>query len=87
VLECVPASLARAVAEAVTIPVIGIGAGVEVDGQVLVLHDALGLGGAHRPRFVRDFMDGAESIPAALEAYVRAVRARDFPNAEESYAD
>ena len=87
VLECVPSSLARAVADRLTIPVIGIGAGVDVDGQVLVLHDALGLGERHRPRFVRDFMPAAGSIPAALEAYVRAVRERDFPTAEESYGD
>jgi 3-methyl-2-oxobutanoate hydroxymethyltransferase len=87
VLECVPASLAREIAEVLSIPVIGIGAGVDVDGQVLVLHDALGLGDGRRPRFVRDFMSGAGSIPGALEAFVRAVRGRDFPNAAESYGD
>lgn len=87
VLECVPASLAAAVTRELRIPVIGIGAGVEVDGQVLVLHDALGLAGDHRPRFVRDFMAGAGSIPAALTAYADAVRTRSFPTAEESYGD
>ena len=86
VIECVPSSLAAEVAAELAIPVIGIGAGIEVDGQVLVLHDALGLG-AHAPRFVRDFMASAGSIPAALRAYVEAVRSRQFPSAEESYGD
>jgi 3-methyl-2-oxobutanoate hydroxymethyltransferase len=87
VLECVPSSLAAEIARTLSIPVIGIGAGVEVDGQVLVLHDALGLGPTPGPRFVRNFMAGAGSIPAALEAYVEAVRTRAFPSAEESYGD
>lgn len=86
VLECVPSSLAAEVTAELAIPVIGIGAGVDVDGQVLVLHDALGLG-SNAPRFVRDFMAGAGSIPAALLAYVEAVRSRRFPSAEESYGD
>ncbi|NKI35457.1 3-methyl-2-oxobutanoate hydroxymethyltransferase [Wenzhouxiangella sp. XN79A] len=87
VLECVPSSLAAEVAEALAIPVIGIGAGVDVDGQVLVLHDALGLGGERRPRFVRDFMADAGSIPAAIEAFVAAVRDGSFPDAREAYGD
>lgn len=87
VLECVPTALGAEVAGALSIPVIGIGAGLDVDGQVLVLHDALGLGGERSPRFVRDFLAGRESIEAGLRAFVEAVRAREFPSAEESYAD
>lgn len=86
VLEGVPSPLAAEIAAELTVPVIGIGAGVDVDGQVLVLHDALGLGD-RPPKFVRDFMDGAGTIPAALQAYVSAVRERRFPTADESYGD
>lgn len=85
VLECVPAGLAASVAEALRIPVIGIGAGVEVDGQVLVLYDVLGISPPPRPRFVKDFMTGRDSIAAALAAYVEAVRQGDFPAAEHGY--
>ncbi len=85
VLECVPTSLGSEVAAALEIPVIGIGAGAGVDGQVLVLHDALGIGSAHPPRFVRDFVAGTGSIQAGLRAFVEAVRAREFPSADESY--
>ncbi len=86
VLECVPSSLAAAVAENLRIPVIGIGAGVDVDGQVLVLYDILGISPGHRPRFVRNFMVGADSIPEALAAFVADVRERRFPDDEHSYA-
>jgi len=84
VVECVPWALGRALAEAVDVPVIGIGAGADTDGQVLVMHDMLGLV-ERPPRFVRDFMDGAGSIRGAFEAYVDAVHARRFPTAEESF--
>ena len=80
VLECVPASLAAAVAKAVSMPVIGIGAGNQCDGQVLVLQDALGIS-ARPPRFARDFLAETGSITAALERYIAAVRAREFPDA------
>lgn len=86
VLECVPSPLAREVAGALTIPVIGIGAGPEVDGQVLVLYDLLGISAGHRPRFVKDFMAEAGSISDALAAYVSAVRERRFPQAEHAYS-
>ncbi|QOC23279.1 3-methyl-2-oxobutanoate hydroxymethyltransferase [Wenzhouxiangella sp. AB-CW3] len=86
VLECVPSDLARGIADELRIPVIGIGAGVDVDGQVLVLYDVLGISPGRRPRFVRDFMAGAGSIPEALRAYVEAVRERRFPDADHSYA-
>lgn len=87
VLECVPRGLAAEVAAELAIPVIGIGAGVEVDGQVLVLYDALGLGAGRRPRFVRDFVHGQDSLAAAIEAFREAVAQRSFPREDESYAD
>jgi 3-methyl-2-oxobutanoate hydroxymethyltransferase len=85
VLECVPAALAAAITADVAIPTIGIGAGVDCDGQVLVCFDLLGLSSGRRPRFVRDFLDGRGSIEAAIRAYVEAVRNREFPSAAESY--
>jgi 3-methyl-2-oxobutanoate hydroxymethyltransferase len=78
--EMVPAALAREIAAEVPVPVIGIGAGVQLGGQVLVLHDMLGVTPGRRPRFVRDFMAGAPSIGAAVRAYVEAVKARSFPD-------
>lgn len=82
VLECVPVGLAREVTAALAIPTIGIGAGAGCDGQVLVLHDALGVSGAY-PRFCRDFLAGQQGgIAAAAREYVRAVKAREFPGPE-----
>ena len=79
-LECVPSVLAEEITQAVKIPVIGIGAGAATDGQVLVMHDMLGLSLTGRsPKFVKDFMQGQESIPAAIAAYVRAVRTCPSP--------
>jgi len=83
VLECVPGALAQQVAEALTIPVIGIGAGAECDGQVLVLYDVLGLS-AKSPRFSKNFLTGVADIPAAIAAYVSAVKAGEFPAAAHS---
>ncbi len=85
VLECIPAPLAAAISRDLAVPTIGIGAGADCDGQVLVLHDLLGITPGRRPRFVRDFLAGRDSIPAALAAYVRAVKAGDFPGPEEAY--
>jgi 3-methyl-2-oxobutanoate hydroxymethyltransferase len=85
VLECVPDSLGEEVAAALAIPVIGIGAGAAVDGQVLVLHDLLGLGEAPRPRFVRDFCATSGSPFAAVSAYVAAVRDGSYPAESERY--
>lgn len=86
VLECVPSELALQITQAIKIPTIGIGAGVHCDGQVLVLHDALGLAGkGRRPRFVKDFMAGQDSIRGALVEYVRAVKAGEFPGPEHAY--
>ena len=79
-LECVPEALATEITNAVTVPVIGIGAGVNCDGQVLVLHDILGVTPGKPPRFSKDFMVGAESIAAAVAQYVAEVRAGSFPD-------
>lgn len=87
VLEAMPAPLAREITAGLTrMPTIGIGAGPGCDGQVLVLQDLLGLVEDFRPRFVRNFMDGAASIPDAVERYVTAVRARTFPGPEHSFS-
>jgi 3-methyl-2-oxobutanoate hydroxymethyltransferase len=83
VLECVPAELAAALAAELVIPVIGIGAGPGCDGQVLVLHDMLGLTPGRRPRFSRDFTAGGASIRDAVAAYVAAVRDGTFPGPAE----
>jgi 3-methyl-2-oxobutanoate hydroxymethyltransferase len=85
VIEAVPTLLAREVTEQVAIPTIGIGAGLDCSGQVLVLHDMLGIFPGKRPRFVKDFMQGQPSILAAVEAYVRAVREKSFPGAEHMF--
>ena len=85
VIECVPASLGEEIASALDIPVIGIGAGAGCDGQVLVLHDLLGLGSGKRPRFVKNFMDDAGDIPSAIRAYAQAVRDGSFPAKEHSF--
>jgi 3-methyl-2-oxobutanoate hydroxymethyltransferase len=84
VLECVPAALASEIALTLTIPVIGIGAGVGCDGQVLVLHDMLGLNAGRPPSFSRDFMAGKGSIADAVGDYVRAVKAGEFPGRDET---
>jgi len=86
VLECVPSALAAQVTDELAIPTIGIGAGPGCDGQILVLHDMLGINSGHRrPRFVRDFLADGGSIAGALEAYVRAVKSGEFPTAEHGY--
>lgn len=85
VLECVPQTLARRVARAVKCPVIGIGAGPGVDGQVLVLHDMLGIDSGLRPRFVRRYAELGKAISGALKRYGTDVRKGSFPSAKESY--
>ncbi|WFF43496.1 3-methyl-2-oxobutanoate hydroxymethyltransferase [Salinicola endophyticus] len=84
-LECVPAELGKAVRDAVAAPVIGIGAGAEVDGQILVMHDVLGLNSGYVPRFVKNFLSGRDSIPDAFRAYHEAVKARTFPAEEHTF--
>ena len=85
VLECVPAGLAEKIAADVTIPVIGIGAGSSVNGQVLVLHDMLGLSTGHTPKFVRRYMNGADLVIQALNEYDRETKDHSFPSRKESY--
>lgn len=86
-LECVPSELAAEITEAVKIPVIGIGAGSATDGQVLVLHDMLGLSLSGRvPKFVKNFMDGQTSVEGAIRAYVAAVKDASFPAAEHGFS-
>ena len=80
VLELVPSALGREITQALPIPVIGIGAGRDCSGQVLVLHDMLGITRGRLPRFVRNFMDGETSVEAALRRYVADVKARRFPD-------
>lgn len=85
VLEKIPADLAKKVAEELTIPVIGIGAGRFVDGQVLVSHDMLGINNDFSPRFLRKYADLYEVICAATKSYIQDVKQQDFPNDQESY--
>ncbi len=85
VLEKIPASLAAQIALELRIPVIGIGAGGEVDGQVLVLHDMLGITQEFTPRFLRRYADIGNQITQAIGQYVKDVRERDFPNSQEQY--
>jgi len=85
VLEKIPASLAKEVAEAVSIPVIGIGAGPDVDGQVLVLHDMLGITQEFQPRFLRQYADIRNTMLKAVGNYIKDVKSADFPNQDESY--
>ncbi len=84
-LECVPAELATKITEAVSIPVIGIGAGIDVDGQVLVLQDILGITPGRAPKFSKNFMQGADSIQNAVSNYVEAVKAKEFPQQEHIF--
>ena len=85
VLEKIPAALAEKVTKAVSCPVIGIGAGNGTDGQVLVLHDMLGLNQGFKPKFLRHFAKLAEDVKSAVGEYVSAVKDSSFPSAEESY--
>ena len=85
VLEKIPRGLAKRVAESISIPVIGIGAGPDVDGQVLVLHDMLGMTHEFNPRFLRRYLTLFEDISGAVQNYVSDVKSRDFPNEKESY--
>lgn len=85
VLEKIPATLAAKVAQSVRIPVIGIGAGNDVDGQVLVLHDMLGINKDFKPRFLRRYLDLYESINGAVQSYIKDVKTGDFPNEKEKY--
>ena len=84
-MEALPAGLAKRVTDALAVPTIGIGAGPDVSGQVLVLYDMLDIYPGRKARFVRNFMEGAPSIQAAIAAYVSAVKERSFPAAEHCF--
>lgn len=84
-LECIPSALGKAITEALEVPVIGIGAGPDTDGQILVLYDILDITTGRKPRFVRNFMDGAANNLQAMERYVKAVKSREYPAAEHCF--
>ena len=84
-LECIPAALGRTITEALAVPVIGIGAGPDADGQILVLYDILDITTGRKPRFVRNFMAGAGDNLEAIKRYVAAVRERDYPAPEHCF--
>jgi 3-methyl-2-oxobutanoate hydroxymethyltransferase len=85
VLEKIPAQLALEVTKSVKIPTIGIGAGSNCDGQVLVINDMIGLTKGFKPRFLRQYLDLFEEINGAVQSYVKDVKAGDFPNEKEQY--
>ena len=85
VLEKIPAELAKKVAESVKIPVIGIGAGPDVDGQVLVVHDMLGINNDFNPRFLRKYHNLHDEMMGAFQTYIEDVKSKDFPNENEQY--
>jgi 3-methyl-2-oxobutanoate hydroxymethyltransferase len=85
VLEKIPAALAGTVAAALRIPVIGIGAGSSVDGQVLVIHDMLGINQEFHPRFLRRYMSLYSDIKDAVQKYISDIKSKDFPNQKEQY--
>jgi 3-methyl-2-oxobutanoate hydroxymethyltransferase len=85
VLEKIPAALAKEVSESLSIPTIGIGAGGNCDGQVLVMHDMLGINTEFKPRFLRQYLNIAEQVTGAVQKYIKDVKSNDFPNEKEQY--
>jgi 3-methyl-2-oxobutanoate hydroxymethyltransferase len=85
VLEKIPATLAKEVSENLTIPTIGIGAGNGCDGQVLVMHDMLGINIEFKPRFLRTYLNLHEQVTNAVQQYITDVKSKDFPNEREQY--
>lgn len=84
-LECIPAALGRTISQSVRVPVIGIGAGPDTDGQILVLYDILDITAGRKPRFVRNFMHGSATALEAVNGYVRAVRSGEYPGPEHVF--
>jgi len=84
-LECIPSELGKKITEQLHVPVIGIGAGPDVDGQILVLYDVLDITTGRKPRFVKNYMDGATSNLDALQRYVRAVKSKEYPGPEHEF--
>lgn len=85
VLECIPASLGKAISKAISIPTIGIGAGKDTDGQILVMHDALGISCSYMPKFSRNFLIDTGDIKKAVELYISEVSAGNFPSPEHIF--
>ncbi len=85
VLEKIPAALAKEVSESLNIPTIGIGAGKYCDGQVLVMHDMLGINTEFKPRFLRQYLNLHQQITDAVKHYIKDVKSKDFPNENEQY--
>ena len=84
-LEKIPAALAKEVSESLDIPTIGIGAGGSCDGQVLVMHDMLGINTEFKPRFLRQYLNLSEQIQKAVQQYIADIKSSDFPNEKEQY--
>ena len=85
VLEKIPATLAKEVSESLSIPTIGIGAGKYCDGQVLVMHDMLGINTEFKPRFLRQYLNMYEQVTGAVQQYIADIKQKDFPNDSEQY--
>ena len=85
VLEKIPASLAKEVTASLSIPTIGIGAGGNCDGQVLVMHDMLGINTEFKPRFLRQYLNMSEQVTKAVQQYIGDIKSNDFPNEKEQY--
>jgi 3-methyl-2-oxobutanoate hydroxymethyltransferase len=85
VLEKIPAELAAEVSRSLSIPTIGIGAGKDCDGQVLVMHDMLGINNEFKPRFLRQYLNLESQVTGAVQQYIKDVKSQDFPNHSESY--
>ena len=86
VLECIPESLGKAISEAVSVPTIGIGAGRDTDGQILVMHDALGISCSYMPKFSRNFLKDTGDIKTAIELYIAEVSAGNFPGEDHTFS-
>ena len=86
VLECIPASLGQAITDALSIPTIGIGAGKDTDGQILVMHDALGIACNYMPKFSRNFLQDTGDIKSAIALYIEEVSAGNFPGDEHIFS-
>lgn len=85
VLECVPTELGKLISDKLSIPVIGIGAGAETDGQILVMHDMFGLNSDYLPKFVKNFLAETDSLQSAVELYIKQVKDGSFPGPEHSF--
>ena len=85
IIEAIPAQLAKSITDSLSIPTVGIGAGPDTDGQVLVLYDVLGLFPRKSPKFSKDFLEGKGSVLEAVKVFVEDVRARRFPGPEHSF--